>query len=270
MDRIAFAAASNPRMVAHGRTRLCPPAVLARPVGGASSVASSGAPPRNTRMPLQTIAPHWIYAQHGNDIVHPTPEAHILMGRVVAQYVVHRLYTAGRDEGQQLLQQAKHQHQHQHDEHRERRRDSASSGVRDASSSTGNWSLSPPLPGSPLQGSPLQGAGFVPTEDGSGSVLWEECFNAETIPVSEVVNPGRPPWQVVDEGAADKGIRKLGLLSRVLGETIVLGPIGRELQTEAMQRLALQLPAGWAPKVSIELGYLLAPKQSFGVRMPRF
>ena len=145
MDRIAFAAASNPRMVAHGRTRLCPPAVLARPVGGASSVASSGAPPRNTRMPLQTIAPHWIYAQHGNDIVHPTPEAHILMGRVVAQYVVHRLYTAGRDEGQQLLQQPKHQHQHR-ERSEEHRRDSASSGVRDASSSTGQLVAPPATP----------------------------------------------------------------------------------------------------------------------------
>lgn len=236
IDRIAFSLATHPDLVHRGRreTQACPPSVVQ---GGSL-----------------TIAPHWLFAQLGKDLVHPTPEVHLLIGRLVAQSIADRL--AGREAESVPVPVGR-------DVTREEALDLADDdaeggggaplrriGVADSRSSG-------------TERAPFfarRGAASVRPANRSDALVWEQCFGAEDLPVVG----GTPPWGLVDEGPSDKGTRKQGYLSRSIGDSLLIGPVGRELQNEGMQHAAIRRRTGWAPVITIEVGYLLARNAEFG------
>ena len=146
------------------------------------------------------------------------------MGRSVAKYVAHRLGLFPATSSQMRASRP---------------------GVRFESDLITNWSAA---------SASLAPAGVAPA--------WEQCHTAETMPV---VAGAPAPWRLVDEGGA-KGVKKLGLLSKTIGDRLLIGPIGAELQQQERQRLldGLMTRRGWHPKLTVELGYLLAPREDFG------
>lgn len=232
----------------------------------------------------QAVVPAWLYAQRGKDIVHPSPEGHVLLGRVVAQYISTRLgldhmsahagntsatpmpgrreYRAlGSSEGTQVPHRA---------------RAAATPGGTPIPASTASIASAPAQPSTALQApAPLN---------------WEQCYTAETFPISK----GAPPWRLVDEGG-EKGVKKIGLLSTSVGDSVLFGPLG----SDYAQRELAHLRQNWmgapthhgrlrAPSIArgtttsggdgvrgttgaeselrlaVEVGYLLAPRSDFG------
>ena len=94
---------------------------------------------------------------------------------------------------------------------------------------------------------------------------YEQCLNAQALPVRQ----GTPPWELIDEGG-DKGVKKAGYVSRAVGDSMLVGPFGMDLQRqeqEAAAKLAgtkRARPRGWRPTMSMEVSYLLAPRDDFG------
>jgi hypothetical protein len=224
--------------------------------------------------PIREVAPAFLYAQRGLDNVHPTPEGHVLIGRAVAQYVANRLALGGGLAADELqLTSAPPPAGRGRDLRHINRSTAAAPSLHGYSPDPANTheltrhttpraELAPSLSAAATSNAP-SAATSAATSDATSVAFWETCYGAGALPV----HAGTPPWTLTDEGG-DKGVRKLGLVSRHLGDALVLGPIGNELQ-QAWLRRALASPTTLAaapkpPVIFIELAYLLAQREAFG------
>jgi hypothetical protein len=233
VDRIALAIVAHRDLVSgdrsgfasSGRGWCTKSTKLQEPLPASFRMQITSDPNSSRPEPIREVATSFLFAGRGRDYVHPTPEGHALIGRLVAQYVANRL---------------------------------GLSGELPTDSDAVSYLLGP---GQPFNQSSTLAARPHLVQNDTSAMLWEQCFGAEELPV----HGGQPPWKLTNEGGA-KGVRKLGLISRRVGEVLTLGPIGEGLQHEWRSRLAAAPQAARVGHllIAIELGYLLAPRPSFG------
>lgn len=179
--------------------------------------------------PKTRAATAWVFAQRGKDLVHPSPEGHLLIGRVVAQYVSDRLgmSSLGVPGAEATSSPFSTSSPPSTTSSTSSTSSTASSAFTTASASSTASSLGSSaslsrakasLPPGPLQrlsalfpsatSSAAEedlriGAGWDSgrTSNDHGPLdeeVWEACYSAQTLPVLN----GTPPWEVIDEGGA--------------------------------------------------------------------